>query len=482
MTLLTCFSPRILFLFVCSIFVQSLYSQVGKVGINTTTPSAMLTVKDSSVVFLGPNPLPGAPGNPPVNNTGTRMMWYSDKAAFRVGRVTNNGWLKDSIGNYSIAGGLSCQAKGSSSLSLGSLNTANGTGSVALGGGNKASDDYSFAAGLNTVSSGYASFSMGNATRATSDYSVAFGSSTKASGNASFAIGDQTTARPYASFVAGRFNDTTSLSSITWDSNDPLFVLGNGINNNTRANALTILKNGRTGINTASPDALLHIVRNGASGGGYDGNSVVILESNENSYIQFSQTSNKECGFLSGNATLNIRSALVFAADSAVHIRSGGNVNRISVNKLGNVGIGTTPSFQLHLSSDSAGKPTSNTWTVASDARLKKDIHTYEDGLEAILKIKPVWFTYTGEANLPRETGVGVLAQELHEIAPYMVGTWNAKDENGKETSYLSVNNGAMTYMLINAVKEQELTIKNQQTQIDFLMNELKTLKERIGN
>jgi hypothetical protein len=32
-------------------------------------------------------------------------MWYADKAALRVGRVTANQWDKDSIGLYSVAMG-----------------------------------------------------------------------------------------------------------------------------------------------------------------------------------------------------------------------------------------------------------------------------------------------------------------------------------------------------------------------------------------
>ncbi|MBT9168766.1 MAG: hypothetical protein DDT19_02114 [Syntrophomonadaceae bacterium] len=41
----------------------------------------------------------------------------------------------------------------------------------------------------------------------------------------------------------------------------------------------------------------------------------------------------------------------------------------------GNVGIGTpSPTFQLQLSTDSAGKPATNTWTIISDKRLKKSI------------------------------------------------------------------------------------------------------------
>ena len=41
----------------------------------------------------------------------------------------------------------------------------------------------------------------------------------------------------------------------------------------------------------------------------------------------------------------------------------------------GNVGIGTTgPSYQLQLSTDSAAKPTSALWTIASDERIKEKI------------------------------------------------------------------------------------------------------------
>ena len=44
-------------------------------------------------------------------------------------------------------------------------------------------------------------------------------------------------------------------------------------------------------------------------------------------------------------------------------------------NTSGNVGIGlTNPSFRLQVVSDSAAKPSTNTWTVSSDERLKTNI------------------------------------------------------------------------------------------------------------
>lgn len=50
---------------------------------------------------------------------------------------------------------------------------------------------------------------------------------------------------------------------------------------------------------------------------------------------------------------------------------------------------------------------------------------------------------------------VGVLAQELKAAGPYMVTTPNTKTGNANE-GYLQVDNGAMTYMVINVVKEQQ--------------------------
>lgn len=137
----------------------------------------------------------------------------------------------------------------------------------------------------------------------------------------------------------------------------------------------------------------------------------------------------------------------------------------------GNVIIGfvAAPAYNLQLQNNSAAKPGTNTWTIASDARLKKDIHDYKEGIKEVMQINPVWFTYTGQAGLPPTTHVGVLAQELQQIAPHMVGTFTAKQPDGTPTQYLSVDNGAMVYMLINAVKQLQQTIEQQQTEINTI-------------
>jgi hypothetical protein len=157
----------------------------------------------------------------------------------------------------------------------------------------------------------------------------------------------------------------------------------------------------------------------------------------------------------------------------------------------GNVGLGiTAPAFQLQLSTNSAAKPSTGTWTVASDARLKTNIHPYQEGLSELMKIEPVWFTYTGEANMPKETAVGVIAQDLQKVAPHMVKEWTfvpndpAPSQDGKQSAiqrpegkkYLGVDNGAMTYMLINAVKEQQAQI----LELKKTLEEQKKLIEKL--
>ena len=85
----------------------SLFANAQNVGIGTTTPQAMLHVADSAVLFTGPVNLPASTTyKPPVSGPGSRMMWYPQKAAFRVGIVDNNNWNKDSIGRFSFATGF----------------------------------------------------------------------------------------------------------------------------------------------------------------------------------------------------------------------------------------------------------------------------------------------------------------------------------------------------------------------------------------
>lgn len=124
----------------------------------------------------------------------------------------------------------------------------------------------------------------------------------------------------------------------------------------------------------------------------------------------------------------------------------------------GNVGIGTSsPAFKLEVNG-TAAKPGGGSWTATSDSRLKQNIRPYTDGLNTLLRINPVTYHYNEKSGYDTDAEhIGVIAQELQPIAPYMVTESPIKAEDS--SPYLTVDNSAMTYMLINAIKEQQKMI-----------------------
>src|SRR5262249_11355921 len=141
------------------------------------------------------------------------------------------------------------------------------------------------------------------------------------------------------------------------------------------------------------------------------------------------------------------------------------SAERMRIDSSGRVGIGTTgPAYSLQLASDSAAKPSTNTWTIPSDRRVKKDITPFKDGLGVVSRINPVRYRYTGAAGLPKDAeGIGVVAQEIKEVAPYTVGTFRAKldEKDAAETDPYAFNSHALTSVMINAIKELDERTKS---------------------
>lgn len=436
--------------FLAATVLFCLQSQAQNIGIGTTTPQARLHVADSNVLFTG-HGIPLDPDyvtpNPPASGIGFRMMWYPGKTAFRVGYVGGNRWDKDSVGRYSFAAGDNPAAKGLSSISMGSNAEAKG--------------DYTIAMGRNTKAFGSNSVAMGYYTEAIGANSTALGYLAKANGALSFAAGYKLVANGRTCFVVGAYNDTivpvSNQTSCCTDLLSPVFIVGNGNDFGGPSNALVVLQNGNVAIgDNGNPVNRLHIT------GGSD------LDLTDNS------------GFLTlgnvggGNMVLDNNEIQVRNNRSAnnIYLQSNGGDVRLCNNSIGNVMIGTgTPDQRLSVNGN-ASKIGGGSWAVFSDSRLKQNIQPYTDGLSLLLKIKPVWFQYTAASGFDSQTKyVGVLAQQLKEVSPYMVEE-SAKNKTADGNGYLSVDNSAMTYMLINAVKEQ-------QQQIEILKKEIEKLKEK---
>jgi len=180
--------------------------------------------------------------------------------------------------------------------------------------------------------------------------------------------------------------------------------------------------------------------------------------------------------------------AMVFNG-GRVNFRSGKAVGdfgdlAMEITSAGDVGIGTlTPMWTLHVDG-TAGKTGGGEFATVSDKRLKKNINKYKLGLDEVLRINPVTFLYDKIGGLDTdETYVGVLAQEFQEVDPMSVkpimleekeeyigddghgGSVVMTKTNSKQ-EYLSVDGSSIKYMLVNAIKEQQLMIENLQKQI----------------
>ena len=392
----------------------------GNVGIGTNDPLAKLHVKDSSVLFSASGGIPLNPGNPPIEGQGRRMMWYSDKAAFRVGLGGTTSWNKDNIGDYSVA--------------MGYLTTSSSIYSTAMGG--------------ITIASAVGATAMGFKTEASGGNSIAMGAQTKASGHYSTAMGWGMIAKAMGGVSLGMFNDDSdNPDSISQGSLDRIFQIGNG-GNVGKSNAMTVLRNGNVGIGTVSPTSTLDVMRGTAAEG----------------TAQFRGTDNI--------------SHFNFGTSEDTYIRGGKNGAHVILNDFrgaGNVGIGTGfPSQKLHVAGNICA---TGTIGACSDIRYKKDIISINNSLSSVLALNGIYY-YWKKNEFPdmQFTGnrqVGFSAQEMEKLFPEMVMT----DANG----YKSVDYGRLTPVLVEAIKEQQEQINAQQQQIDELKKDKLQIQEQIA-
>ena len=157
----------------------------------------------------------------------------------------------------------------------------------------------------------------------------------------------------------------------------------------------------------------------------------------------------------------------------------------------GNVGIGMTGAgYQLQLSTNSAGKPTSSTWTITSDSRTKTNVESYGHGLDLVRQVKLVTYQYNGVANTPAgENGVGVVAQDFQQVFPNSVKPFTVIDTAGANESYFGVDlhelfiaNVGAVQQLDSVVTAQNAIISKQDSVNTALQEQLTKLLDRINS
>jgi hypothetical protein len=108
--------------------------------------------------------------------------------------------------------------------------------------------------------------------------------------------------------------------------------------------------------------------------------------------------------------------------------------NPMYITAAGNVTIGQHfGSYNLTLANDSAGKPSTNTWTITSDERIKEDIELANLDLcyEAIKNIPLKRFKWKDDVYADEQVRdrrkLGWIAQDVEAVFPKAVGTYEFK-------------------------------------------------------
>lgn len=143
----------------------------------------------------------------------------------------------------------------------------------------------------------------------------------------------------------------------------------------------------------------------------------------------------------------------------------------------GPVGIGGTmsnPSFRLQLDENSAAKPTSSSWTISSDARLKKNVETIRDALERLLRLRGVRYEWIDPSRQGGMSGTytGLIAQEVEPVFP----EWIDEDADGFKTLTVIGFEG----LVVEALRALRAEVNAQLAEKDARIRSLESRLERL--
>jgi len=171
-----------------------------------------------------------------------------------------------------------------------------------------------------------------------------------------------------------------------------------------------------------------------------------------------------------------------------------GGTPQMVLKNSGYLGIGiTNPSYRLHLSSDSAAKPSTNTWTISSDIRIKQNITTItKDELFNISKnFEPKRYNFKDDYrkahNIKDKSFVGIIADEVKEYMPCCIDKNDVKFKIGEDEEGNDINeeikdcynyNGCeLQFILFGCIPHLIKENEEQQTSINDLLTRIEALE-----
>ena len=193
--------------------------------------------------------------------------------------------------------------------------------------------------------------------------------------------------------------------------------------------------NGNLGVRTESPAKEIHIKD------GPDGDSDVYMRlqsigENNDAVIEYYEN------------TAKAMSIHYSGSDNALHLIDLTQTNpatRFTFLRNGKAGIGVdNPGNILTIKQSSATDPIADSWTTYSSRRWKTNIHTIENALETVTRLRGVYYDWKANG----QHDIGLIAEEVGTVLPEIV----QYEENGVDAK--SVDYARLVPVLIEAVKE----------------------------
>jgi hypothetical protein len=234
---------------------------------------------------------------------------------------------------------------------------------------------------------------------------------------------------------------------------------------------LAVLNNGNVGIGTTTPADKLHIADNGShilfgGVGCASGSAGIAFGTTQADCTNYSLRGDGSKTILNGPSSISFR----INNDEKMSINSSGQAQAISMSVDGVFVFGSLFNQGNNLlcygEVDNDGHYRID--GCGSSIRLKKNIDPLTFGLSLIKRLRPVSFDWKSNGT----HDVGLIAEDVDEVEP-LLATHNNKGE------VVGVKYEKIPVVLINAVKEQQAQLEQQQAQITRLQEQKAALATR---
>jgi len=239
--------------------------------------------------------------------------------------------------------------------------------------------------------------------------------------------------------------------------------------------AMRIDSSGNVGIGTSSPDTGVHLrvygnayytaqygtgnkARYGADANGAFTEAVgatpITFYTNSTERARIDSSGNLLVGTTSASATAGAGTKLI--SSGAIYTVMSASTNAEGTLQVYSTGAGA---FRFYVGLGGTVYATSTTITGISDQRVKENIRDLDEGLTAVMALKPRKFDWKEGKGKGIANDRGFIAQEFEQVFPDMIEEWKDPAPEGEEP-YKAVNANLIP-TLVKAIQEQQALINN---------------------